>query len=137
MQWRMHAVHFGADRRVADIGMHEIGKIDGRRAARKRDEIALGREAKHLILIEAELGMLIKLLGIGALLEQVHHIAKPFEGAHGGRVAFVDLFAITPMGRHAAFGDVVHVLCADLYFYTLIFRTHDGRVDRAIAIGFG
>ena len=40
-QRRDLAVDLGADRHVADVGMHRIGEIDRRRPARQRDQLAL------------------------------------------------------------------------------------------------
>src|ERR1700747_1960716 len=37
------AVDLGADRHVADVGVHRIGEIDRGGAARQRDQLALGR----------------------------------------------------------------------------------------------
>ena len=45
------AVDLGAHASIADLGMDGIGEIDGGRAARQLDQIALRREAEDLILI--------------------------------------------------------------------------------------
>ncbi len=62
-QRRDLAVDLAADRHVADIGMHRIGEVDRRRAWRgSANELALRREAEHLIVEQFELGVLEKLL---------------------------------------------------------------------------
>ena len=43
------AVDLAAHRGVADVGVHRIGEVDRRRLARQCDQLALGREAEHLI----------------------------------------------------------------------------------------
>jgi hypothetical protein len=57
--------------------VHGIGEIDRRRAARQRDQIALGREAEHLVLEHLELGVLEELLRIVGVLEDVEQLAQP------------------------------------------------------------
>ena len=52
------------------------------------------------------------------------------------RIALVDMLAIAPMRRHAALGDVVHLLRADLHFDALLLRPDDGGVDGAVAVEF-
>ena len=130
------AVDLGAHRRVADIGMHGIGKIDRRGAARKRNQLAFGRKAEHLVLIHAQLGMFVEFLRAFAAFKQIDHIAQPLVGADGGRIALVDLLAITPMGGDAAFRHVVHFLGADLHLDALVFRPDHGGMDGAVAVGF-
>ncbi len=62
-QRHMAAIDLGADAGVSDLGVHGIGEIHRRGAARQRDQIALRREAEHLILEHLELGVLEELLG--------------------------------------------------------------------------
>ena len=71
------AVDLGADAGVADLGMDGIGEVDRRRAARQRDQIALGREAEHLVLEHLELGVLEEFLRVGRVLEDVEQLAQP------------------------------------------------------------
>ena len=98
-------------------------------------EIALRREAEDLILIEIEARMLEELLDGIALLQEIDHFAQPFEGAFRRRAVIVDMLAIAPMRRHAALGDFVHLLGADLHFDALLLRTDHRRVDGAVAVG--
>ena len=55
--------------------------LDRRRAARQRDQLALGREAEDLVLEEFELGVLEELLRAVALCQQVDRAAQPLIGA--------------------------------------------------------
>ena len=61
------AIDFAADRSIANVGMHGIGEVDGIGPPRQRDELALGREAKHLVVEQFELGVLQELFRIGSL----------------------------------------------------------------------
>ena len=68
--------------------MHGIGEIDRSSAARQLDELALGREAEHLILVKLKLGVFEKLIRRGRVFknfQQVLHPAKFLHGA-GGRI---------------------------------------------------
>ena len=54
------AIDLGADRIIADVRMHRIGKVDGCRPARQSNQAAFGCEAEHLIVEELELGVFQK-----------------------------------------------------------------------------
>ena len=54
----MAAIDLGAHAAVTHRGVHRIGKIDGRGTLGQRDELALGREAEHLVVKQLELGVL-------------------------------------------------------------------------------
>ena len=41
--------------RVADLGVDRVGEVDRRRAARQREDLALGREDEDLVLLEVDL----------------------------------------------------------------------------------
>src|SRR6266446_8116279 len=71
------AIDFRADASIADLGMHGIGEVDGRRAARQGDQVALGRETEDLVLEHLELGMLEELLRARSMLENVKQLAQP------------------------------------------------------------
>ena len=133
------AVDLGADRRVADVGVHRIGEIDGVRPPRQRDQLALG-EAEHLIVEQLELGMLEEFLRIGALREQLDGAAQPRIGARlarehlGGRAGTV---LVERVRGDAVFGDLVHVARADLQLDALLARADHGRVNRAVVVLLG
>ena len=61
-QRRDAPVDLGAHSIVADIGVDRIGKINGRRAARQRDQPTFRRKAEHLIVEQLELRVLQKFL---------------------------------------------------------------------------
>src|SRR5258708_30589065 len=76
-QRREPAVDLGADAGVADRRMDGICEVDRRRAARQRDQNALGRGAEQLVLEHLELGVLEEFLGIGGMIENVEQLAQP------------------------------------------------------------
>ena len=57
--------------------MHGIGEVDHIGLTRQRDQLALGREAEHLIVEKFELGMLEELLRIGAVGQDRDGVAQP------------------------------------------------------------
>ncbi len=66
---------------MAHIGVNRISEIDGRRAARQRDQPAVRSEAEHLVVKEFKFCMFQKFLGRGALGEQGDRAAQPLVGA--------------------------------------------------------
>src|ERR1700733_15393337 len=50
-QRQQPAVHLGADTGVANLAVHGIGEIHRRRTPRQLDQLALGREAEHLVAV--------------------------------------------------------------------------------------
>ncbi len=81
--------------------------------------------------------MLEELLGAVAALQELDHVAQPFERIRLAAVAGFDVLAVAPMRGDAALGDVVHLLGADLHLDALAFRPDDGGVDGAVAVGLG
>ena len=71
------AIHLGADRAVAHLAMHFIGKINWRRAARQFDQITLGREAENPIAMQFKLGVFQKLLRLRRVFQDFEQIAHP------------------------------------------------------------
>ena len=139
-QRRDLAVDLAADRGVADVGMHRIGEVDHLGAARQRDQLALRREAEHLVVEQLELGVLEELLRIGAVRQQLDGAAQPRIGArfarqHLGRRAGAVL--VERMRGDAVFGDLVHLLGADLQLDALLPGPDHGRVDRAVVVLLG
>ena len=131
------AVDLGADRHVADVGVHRIGEVDRRGAARQRDQLALRREAEHLVVEQFELGVLEKLFRVGALGEQLDGAAQPrigvrFARQHFGRRA--DAVLVERVRGDAVFGDLVHLAGADLQLDALLAGPDHGGVDRAVIV---
>ena len=136
-QQRRHAaVDLAAHRRVADIGVHRIGEVDGRRAAGQGDEAALGREAEDLVVEELELRVLEELLRIVALGQKVDGAPQPLIGAAflGEARIVVDAFLVEGVRRDAVFRHLVHVHGADLQLDALAAGPDHGGVDRAVVV---
>ena len=139
-QRRDLAVDLAADRVVADVGVHRIGEIDRRRLARQRDQLALGREAEHLVVEQFELGVFEEFLRIGAFGQQLDGAAQPgigvrFARQHLGRRAGAVL--VERVRGDAVFGDLVHLLGADLQLDALLAGADHGGVDRAVVVLLG
>ena len=79
-QRRMAAIDPAADAAVADGGVHGIGEIDRRCAFRQGDELALRREAEHLVVEQFELGVFEKFLGALAFRQHFDEMAQPAIG---------------------------------------------------------
>ena len=75
------AVDLGADGGVADVGVDGVGEVDRGRAARQRDQPALGGEAEDLVLEQLELGVLEELLRRVALGEHLDRAPQPLISA--------------------------------------------------------
>src|SRR5579871_2997400 len=134
------AVDLGSDRHVADVGVHRIGKIDRRGAARQRDELTLRGEAEHLVMEQLELGVLEELFGIGAFGQQLDGATQPGIGArlarqHFGRRPHAVL--VERVRGDAVFGDLLHFAGADLQLDALFSGPDDGRMKRAVIVLLG
>ena len=70
---------------VADVGVHRIGEVDRRGLTRQCNQLALGREAEHLIVEQLKLGVFKEFLGIRALGQQLDGAAQPSVGVRFAR----------------------------------------------------
>ena len=66
----MTAVDLGANARIPDFRVNGIGEVNRRGPARQRNQLALWREAEHLVLEEFEARMLEKLLRRVSILQR-------------------------------------------------------------------
>ena len=138
----MAAVDLGAHAAVAHRGVHGIGEVDGRGALRQRDELALGREAEHLVVEQFELGVLEEFRGALALLQHLDQVAQPAVGVGFGsgraeavqRLLGVGRVLVDRVGGNTALGDFMHQPGADLHFDAHVVRADDGGVDRAVVV---
>ncbi len=136
-QGHAHAIHLGAHAAVADAGVDGIGEIERGGAARQLHHIALGREAEDLIGIHLELHMLEEFIRILGSIEMLGEAFEPFRGIHRKGIFRPHPIAVGPVRRHARFRHLVHLAGADLDFDALAVAPRNGRVDRAVAVGFG
>ena len=114
--------------------MDRIGEIDRRGATRERDQVALGREAEHLILEHLELGILEKFLRVGGMLQNIEQLAQPAILLSLGLAA---VLLVAPVCRDAQLGDLVHLAGTDLHLDALTLRPDDAGMERAVIVGLG
>ncbi len=117
--------------------MNGIGEVDHVGLTRQRDQLALRREAEHLVVEQLELGVLEKLFRIGALGQDADGVAQPGKGVG---------LMLEPLGRRAhaflvervrgdtEFRDLVHLLGADLQLDALVAGTDHGGVERTVVV---
>ena len=127
-------INLGADTGIADARVNCIGKIKRSRTSGELNHIALWREAEDLICVHFEFddfkeGVVI-FLGV-KLLGQARH---PFDWVHGEGVFGAHTVAVGPMRCYTTFGNIVHLIGADLNFNSLAVTARNGRMDRAIAV---
>ena len=65
--------------RWPDVGVHAVGEVHRRRAAREGEDLALGREGVDLVGIEIHLQGREELPRVGDLALPVHELPQPLE----------------------------------------------------------
>ena len=126
---RRHAV-------VADVGVHRVGEIDGRGAARQRHDLALRREHVDLVGKEVALDVLEELLRVARLGLDLEQALQPAVRL-ALRLGEIERAAglVEPVRGHARLGDPVHVVRADLRLERRPERPEQRRVQRLVAVG--
>ena len=128
------AVDLGAGHVVAHGGVNGIGKVDGRGPGGQVDHIAVGREHEHLVGEHVHLQRVDEVLGVGVLLilQQAAHplVAALVAGA-------LPVLLVLPVGGHAVFGDLVHLLGADLHLEGDAALAHHRGVQALVHVGLG
>ena len=118
-QRHAHPVHLRAHTGISDAGVNGIGEINGRRAARQLHHLAFGRETEHLVRIHLQLDGFEEILVILFAVELLGQLRNPLRRVHGKGVLRPHTIAIGPVGRHAGFGNVMHLPGADLHLDAL------------------
>ena len=130
VQRRKPAVDLRSDAAMPHFGVDGIGEINGRGAGGKRHDLPHRRERIHLFqsqsLGEVRHRGFSRLVGV---LRPIHQAAEPEQ--------FAVVFLVAPMGSHAVFGALVHLLCADLHLQELPRRPHDRGVKRLVEVELG
>ena len=131
------AVDLRAYHVVADVGVDEVGKVDGRRPGGEVDNVAPGGEDEDLVGEHVHLEIVEKVGGIGFLLA-LQKPSDPGEGvlvarAQGGVGARTHL--VFPVGRDAVLGGVVHLPGADLYLEGDALGADDGGMHTLVHVG--
>ena len=132
---RHHApVHPRPDARVPHVGVHGVGEVDRRGAARQRLDLALRREGVHLLRIQVELQAVDELARVAGVLLGLEQLAQPVEVLLVGMGAHAALLVL-PVGGDALLGHLVHALGADLHLEREAAIADDRRVQRLVAVG--
>ena len=135
---QLEAINTHADTAIANLRMHGIGEIQRRCAARHGNQTPFRGETEHLVIEQFELGVFQKLFRRAAIFQLPDHILQPSKRLDFGRVGIVfRAVLIGPMRGHAAFGNIVHMLGADLHLHTLLIGADNRRMQRLIAVQLG
>ena len=122
---------------VADIGMHRVGEIHRRGAARQRHDPALGREDIDLVGEQIDLDVFQKLGSIAAFVLDFQQALQPLVGFLLHVVDAGVAALVKPVRGHAGFGDLVHVLAADLDLDRRAEGAEQGGMQGLVAVGLG
>ncbi len=122
------AIDLGADRAVAEVGVHRVGEIDRGCALWQLDQLALGSEGEDPVLVHRHPGMLEQLFGAFGMVEDFDEVIDPWD-VH---LALGLPFLIGPVRSEPALGLLVHLPVANLDF-----DAHFGIVDDRGVQDFG
>ena len=130
---------------MADLGVHRIGKVDGRGARTEHLHLAGRREDEDLAVVQVDLHGFEELLGVGqvVLLGPVERAPQPcelvVEALRGALLVAVGVarLLVEPVGGNAVLGVLVHLLGADLHLEGAARRTDDRGVQRLVHVELG
>ncbi len=130
------AVHLRPLAKVADLRMHAVGEIDGRRSSGQFDDVSLGREDVDLLGEEVCLQRIHEFLSVHQLPAPVHQLAQP---GHLGLEHCVPLHLlfVSPVGGDSILRHAVHLPGADLDLQRVPLRPHHRRVEGLIHVVLG
>ena len=137
-QWHLFAVDLACDGAIADVRMHGIRKVDYRRAAWQRHDLALGREHVDGIREQVDSDMVPELRRVARFVLDVEQRLQPL-GAHAfdGGCARAAHFLVEPVRGNARLGHYVHFFGPDLELDVHAGRADQRRVQGLIAVGLG
>ena len=118
---------------MADLGVHGVGEIDRRGAARQDDDAALRREGVNLFGIQVDAQRGEKFAGLLHFLHPLDQMAHPDDALVVGRDWTSVAALVFPVSGDALLGDAVHFLRADLNFEWLAGMNHAG-VQRLVEV---
>src|SRR5690606_29676166 len=125
------AVHGCADALVADLGMDAIGEVDRRRAVGQLDDVPGRRETVDHVLEDIRLERFDEFLGIRNFVVPVHELSQPGDFGFEALIA-LRAFLVAPVGGDTVFGDLVHLIGADLDLDRMRLRPDDGRMEALV-----
>ncbi len=131
-QWHDAAVDLGADRLVAELGVHRIGEVDWGRSLGQLVQHALGGEGEDAVLVHRHAGVLEELVRVVTLFEDFDEIAQPSGLPVGARA-----FLVGPVRGEAELAVAMHPLRSYLDLDARIFLMDHGCLQRAIAVALG
>ena len=138
LQRHQAAVDPRADGVVADLGVHGVGEVDGRRAHRQRDDVAARGEDVDLLLVHLEAQRLQELARVLDLALPVEQLAQPGQVVLVAEAVGVDaglaVLLVLPVRRDAVLGAAVLGEGADLHLDRLALRADDRRVERLVHV---
>lgn len=109
------AVHGRRDAVVAHVRVHAVGEVDGRRPARQREDLALGREDVDLLREEVHLDVLEELERVARFALDLQQRLQPLVRLQLHVLAAALRALVEPVGGDAGLGHLVHVRRADLH----------------------
>ena len=128
------AVDLGRHAAVADVGVHRVGEIHRGRAARQRQDPALGREDVDLVGEEVDLHVLEEFLRVARLVLDLEQRLQPAVGLLLQLGELVGVVLVEPVRGDARLGQAVHLLGADLHLDRDAVGADQVGVDRLVAV---
>ena len=128
------AVDLCARHAVADGGVDGVGEVDGRCTGREVCHVAARGEDKDLVGKHIDLERVDEFFRVGVLLV-FEKAAHPFVVVLTGIAG--DALLILPVRGNAVFGDLVHLLGADLHLEGDTVRADDRGVERLVHVRLG
>ena len=124
------AAHAGAAHAAVDV----VGKVQDCRPLWQADDVALGCEDKHLVVVQVgvHIAHQAHLAFLSAGFKHLAHLVHPLV-----HVALALDALVPPVCRHAPLGGLVHATGAYLDFDPFVVRTIHGDVQRLVAVALG
>ena len=119
---------------MADVGMHGVGEVDDRRAARQRQNLPFGREDIDLVGKQIDLDVLEKLGRILRRALQFEQRLQPFVHLDLQVGAALLAVLVQPVRSDTLLGQVMHALRADLDLDRRAVRADQRRMQRLVAV---
>ena len=128
------AIDLTAHAGAAHAGMDVVGKVEQGGTLGQAEQVPLGREHKHLVVIQVGVHVAhqvhLPLLATG--LEHLAHLVHPLV-----HITLALDALVAPVCRHTALGCLVHASGAYLHFNPLVAGAIDGNVQRFITVALG
>ena len=118
---------------MPDLSVDLEREVYRRRVAGQGVEVAARGENVYFLIVEVEPEILDE-FGRLLWLRTFHHIPHPREELLHLLVAGRHAFLVLPVRRHAAFGNLMHLLRPNLDLHAPPVMAHDGRVKALVAV---